>query len=445
MRTRNALLFGFGGLLLLLLVSGLDAVQALAEMRASNQQIRREFVARSKQLEAIRAALYLSGTYVRDYLLEPDPSVADRHRGSLREIRTRIESELRGYEALLRPEQRGPFNILRSELGDYWRSLNPVLAWDAPERRQSGYAFVRDEVFPRRTNMLSIADRIAGVNEQELAAGERRVNDLFSSFRTRLLLVLGATVGMGLILAATSMRLILSLERQTREHLADVTRTRAGLRELSARLVDAQEQERKAISRELHDAVGQSLSAVLFELRNLAAALPRDATGLSEQVDSIRRQVEASVGMLRHMALLLRPSMLDDLGLIPALEWQAREVSRRTGVMVNLAAGELPEDRLSEDQKTCIFRIVQEALNNIVKHADAKSARITVRVNNGAIELTVQDDGKGFDPARQKGLGLVGIEERVVNLDGTVRVESQPGRGTLLTVSLPVAAEVASE
>ena len=436
-RTRNTLLLGFGGLLLLLIVSGLDAVQVLTQMRTSNEQVRREFVVRSKQLDEIRSALYLSGTYVRDYLLEPDPSVADRHRASLRTIRDTIESELRSYQVLLRPEQRAPFNILRNELDYYWRSLDPVLAWDAGRRRQDGYAFLRDQVFPRRTNMLSIADRVGAVNEQELAAGEHRVNDMFARFRNRLLAALGITVALGLLQAAATTRLILRLERQTRQHLDEVTKARADLRELSAKLVDAQEQERKSISRELHDAVGQSLSAVLFELRNLAATLPDKPESLREYVDSIRRQVEVSVGMLRNMALLLRPSMLDDLGLVPALEWQARDVSRRTGILINIAADELPED-LSDDQKTCIFRIVQEALNNVTKHAEARSVRITVRLTGGSIELSVHDDGKGFEVSGHKGLGLIGIQERVGNLSGSLRVESSPGRGTLLAATSPL-------
>ena len=432
-RTRTALLLGFGGLILLLVVSGLDAVQVLGQLRSSNSAIRREFLVRENRLEKIRSELYLSGTYVRDYLLEPDPSAAERHRVSLRHAREQIQSEIQNYRTLLRPEQLGPFNILEKELDSYWWSLNPVMTWDAERRHQNGYAFLRDEVFPRRMNMLSIADRIGAVNEEELTAGEHRVNETFDRFRTRLVAVLAITVILGLLQAAATIRLILRLERKTREHLDEVTRARAELRELSAKLVDAQEQERKAISRELHDAVGQSMSAVLFELRSMTAALPPDSGSLREHVDTVRRLVEGSVSMVRNMALLLRPSMLDDLGLVPALEWQAREVSKRSGIVVNVAAPELPET-LPDPYTTCIYRIVQEALNNIAKHSGARTARITVNVSAGDLELSVQDDGKGFDPARQKGLGLVGIQERVTSLGGLVRVESEPDRGTLLLV-----------
>lgn len=436
-KTRNALLLGFGGLVTLLLLSGLDAVQVISQLRTSSAEVRRQYVLRSKQLEEIRSALYLSGTYVRDYLLEPDASVANHHRSSLNGIHEKISSELHAYGQLLRREQQGPFNILQTELDAYWKSLDPVLSWDARKRRESGYAFLRDEVFPRRTNMLGIANRIATANEADLAAGEQRVNEMFAHLRTRLLGVLAVTVLLGLIQAAVTTRLILRLERQTGKHLQDVSQARAELRDLSAKLVDAQEQERKSISRELHDAIGQPLSAVLLELRNLGAILPVNSDSIREHVEGIRRQIEGTVGMLRHMALLLRPSMLDDLGLIPALEWQARDVSRRTGMLINIAADEVPET-LTDEQRTCIFRIVQEALNNITKHAEAKVVRIAVRAGPTDIDLSIQDDGKGFVVDMHKGLGLVGIQERVTNLGGTFRIESDPGRGTLLAVTVPI-------
>jgi signal transduction histidine kinase len=130
--------------------------------------------------------------------------------------------------------------------------------------------------------------------------------------------------------------------------------------------------------------------------------------------------------------------MLDDLGLLPALEWQARDVSRRTGMLVNVAAGELPDD-LPEEHKTCIFRVVQEALNNIAKHAEARTVRISLNRERDHLLLAVQDDGKGFRVGEQKGLGLIGINERVENLHGRVRVESEPGRGALLEIRLPLA------
>jgi signal transduction histidine kinase len=134
--------------------------------------------------------------------------------------------------------------------------------------------------------------------------------------------------------------------------------------------------------------------------------------------------------------------MLDDLGLVPALEWQAREVSKGWGVWVEVDACSVPED-LPEEHKTCIYRVVQEALHNIVQHAGARKVKVIVRQEQDRLSLAIEDDGRGFDTARQKGMGLVGMEERVRHLGGTFDVHSRPGSGTVLDVSLPLPAAVA--
>jgi signal transduction histidine kinase len=441
--TRNALLLGFGGLLALLVFSGIDAVQVLSQMRTGNSAIRREFLERARRIDEIRSSLYLSGTLVRDYLLEPDPHDAERQRAGLREVRARMDQEMRDYANLLRNAEMGPVNELHTRLDAYWQSLDPVLQWTPEQRRSDGLSFLRNEVFPRRTAMLDLADRIGAVNASELVAGDRRLADLFAGFRNRLLLMLALTVGLGVMLTAATVRQILRLEKQTEYHLDAVTAARAELRELSARLVEAQERERKSISRELHDAVGQSLSAALLELRNMKAVLPPESDAQAN-AENARRLVETSVGMIRNMALLLRPSMLDDLGLLPAVEWHAREVWKRSGLMVNVAASGMTED-LPDAHKTCIYRVVQEALHNVVQHAHATNVRVIIERDAAAVRVSIQDDGQGFDPSRQTGLGLIGLQERVKNLGGAVVVRSEPGRGTMLDVSLPSPPDGASE
>jgi signal transduction histidine kinase len=213
---------------------------------------------------------------------------------------------------------------------------------------------------------------------------------------------------------------------------------RRELEELSARLVEVQEAERRRIARELHDQVGQSLSALLVELGNLKAraAGPPEA---ARHLDVIRSLAEESVRSVRDMALLLRPSMLDDLGLVPALEWQAREVSRRSGMRVTVAAGSVREADVPDEVKTCVYRLVQESLHNCVKHSQAKHVRVAVRQEQAGILLTVQDDGRGFDPRSERGLGLLGMEERVRHLGGALRIESEPEGGTVITASLRTA------
>jgi signal transduction histidine kinase len=159
---------------------------------------------------------------------------------------------------------------------------------------------------------------------------------------------------------------------------------------------------------------------------------------MAAKAGEIKKLIEDSIRVVRNMALLLRPSMLDDLGLVPALQWQAREVSKHSGVWVRVAADQVSEE-LPEEHKTCIYRIVQEALHNIVKHADAHDVKVTVRQEPNRLLLSIQDDGRGFPAQQVKGMGLLGIEERVSYLGGSFAVDSEPGRGTLLSVMLPLA------
>jgi signal transduction histidine kinase len=216
---------------------------------------------------------------------------------------------------------------------------------------------------------------------------------------------------------------------------------RSELRELSARLVQAQEEERRAISRELHDEIGQSLSAVLVGLSNLSATMPAEfRSQLSQQITRLRGLAELSLSAIRNMCLLLRPSMLDDLGLLPALQWHAREITRNRGILVSIASDDINDDVLSDEHKTCVYRITQEALNNACRHASAQNIRVTVRQLATALSVTVQDDGCGFRPSFDRGLGIVGMQERVARLGGTFHIASEPNQGTVIFVTLPLEA-----
>ena len=150
--------------------------------------------------------------------------------------------------------------------------------------------------------------------------------------------------------------------------------------------------------------MGQSLTGVLVEMANLSKLIRAGSPESAAKAAEIKKELEDSISVVRNMALLLRPSMLDDLGLVPALQWQAREVSKRSGVRVQVAAEEVSEE-LPEEHKTCIYRIVQEALHNCVQHAAARNVKVTVRQETGGTALAIEDDGKGFDPEREKGHG----------------------------------------
>lgn len=437
--TRLALTVGFGSLLALMALAGVDALRVLQRFRTDDDAIRQRFLLQNHVLNDIRSEVYVSGTYVRDYLLEPESERAETYRHNLESVRGQMEAALESYRGQLPRAEAQHYTALRSELAQYWQVMEPIFQWTSAERQRSGYAFLRDEVFPRRQNMLSIADRIAEINEQQLNAGNAQEVRLLLNFQTRLLFTLIVTVALGTGMAIFSMSRVLKSEARAQARFEEVAEARRQLTNLSARLVQAQESERRALSRELHDEVGQSLSAVLVELRNLSTGLTsRSETQWRSQVELIRGLVESTVRVVRNMALLLRPSMLDDLGLIPALKWQAREVSKRTSMDVSVTT-DLAADDLPDEHKTCIYRVVQEALHNCSRHSQANTVRIRVHQEPERLTLTIEDDGRGFDVKQVKGLGLLGIEERVTRLGGRCRIQSEPGRGTKLAIELPLA------
>jgi signal transduction histidine kinase len=439
-QTRTLLWIGFGGLLALLAFAGFSALSIVGQIQIRNQSIRSDYVERDRILEQLRSDIYLSGTYVRDFLLEADHSKAEGYRDEFQQTRGRIEGGVQVYGRMLRPEEIAPFRHLSKELSDYFDALKPALRWSAEQRRVLGPPFMREEVLRRRMTMISLANQVGEVNGRQMQNGNKSVERLFEQFRQRLVIDLGLTLSLGVLLAAFSMYSILHLEREMAQRYGEIAQARRELQELSAKIVDAQEQERRNISRELHDEVGQALSALLLGVANLSKAPAIESDhGLRELIQSIRSLGERSVAVVRNMSLLLRPSMLDDLGLIPALQWQAREVSRNAGVRVNVVAEGVGDD-LPEEHKTCIYRIVQEALRNCSRHANAQTVRIQVQQSPGKLILSIQDDGRGFDPARDKGLGLLGIEERVKHLGGFFRATSELGQGTLLSVELPLLA-----
>ncbi|MDQ2777658.1 MAG: MCP four helix bundle domain-containing protein [Acidobacteriota bacterium] len=162
-QTRRLLLLGFGGLLLLLAFTGLNGLAVLTRIRVRNESIRRDYLNRERILEQLRSDICLTGTYARDLLLEPDPTRADVHRKELDTARVRIQSMIGAYAAILRPEERAPFQQFIKEVSAYFESLRPVLQWNAQERRQLGYASMRNSLLPRRI--------VAG---EPAFAGERR-------------------------------------------------------------------------------------------------------------------------------------------------------------------------------------------------------------------------------------------------------------------------------
>ncbi len=428
------LLAGFTGLLVLMTAAGFDAVLALNRLHESSAEVRQRFFSRTRLLDQIRSQIYISGTYLRDYLLAPTPAGAEAQRRRLESLEQESRAALAEYGRDADPGERPLFRELQSEVRSYWTVLDQTLTWSKEQRDRERYAFFYEQMVPRRTAMLQIADRVGEANERAFTTGEEAASATFARFRLESVATLAITLAGGIFVTVLSSVYLLRLEREAAARFRETLRAEAEMKELSARLVRVQEDERRSVARELHDELGQTFSAILMEAANL-----QDAGGSEDvltRLGAIRELAEKGVDATRNMSLLLRPSMLDDFGLAPALNWQARESSRRTGMRVQLLAPDLP-DELPEEQKTCIYRIVQEALNNAARHAHARSVQITVRTEADRIAVSIQDDGAGFDPQRVRGLGLLGMQERVRHLGGTFNIDSSPGRGAVISVMLP--------
>jgi signal transduction histidine kinase len=437
-RIRFLLWIGFGGLLLLMGVIGLSALSFLYQIEIRQEQIRQAYVERERTLEKLRSDIYVSGTYIRDLLLDTDESLAPTHRADFLETRRRITAGIDEYRRLLQREEQEPFQQFNNELNAYWAVLAPALDWNTQQRRERGYSFIKEQVLPRRMNIVSLTDRIQQISERELEASSRQLSDLFSSFRLKLLVMLLLTVAIGLGLAGTTLWRVLELEHESEVRFREVARARAELQQLSAELLSAQESERRRIARELHDEVGQALWAMMLGLGNLGSSLGQNNLAeVRRQLQMLQEMAEKNAAVVRNISLLLRPSMLDDLGLIPALKWLAREVSRTTSLEVEVIAKDLSVD-LPEDHKTCVYRVIQEAIRNSSRHGGARHANISIEHDERELRVAIQDDGKGFEPSQEKGIGMLGMEERVARLGGLFRVHSERGRGTAISFELPL-------
>jgi signal transduction histidine kinase len=236
-----------------------------------------------------------------------------------------------------------------------------------------------------------------------------------------------------------------SLEERVAERTAELADANQRLHHLSVQIINAQEAERKRISQELHDEMGQALTAIIYNLEMSLRDLP---PGLGQTTRE--RLVEAysltlrTLEQVRLLSLDLRPAMLDDLGLVPALRSYVGRYTRRTGMEVAFEAVGM-EEQLSPEMDTALYRIVQEALTNVARHAQARSIRLRLECKASTVAVLVQDDGRGFDVEQKlesnpsdSGVGLIGIEERVHALGGRLSIFSQPGQGTVLSVEMPL-------
>lgn len=431
------LLLGFGALLLLIGILGVGSIRRANQMYDQMLIAQQAYEEVEEALRDLPADLHLTGILVRDYALDPSPTAAPIYKQQLVNEQRRIERDLTRL-SMLSSVQKEKVERLQKEIQAYADSLDPILNWSPQEKYARSFELIRSTL-PKRQAIVDLAQELSTLNAQNLALERQagvRIRDSLQSFVRNLLL---ACLGLGLIVALASTRRIRNSERESRVERERAVGAERQQHRLAMRVVQVQEEERKRISLELHDAVGQMASALGMELGRLESLSQSTRPEFREKLAEVKQMNADVIRALKDLATGLRPAMLDQLGLGPALRSHAREFERRNEIStVVRLQGEL--DAIPEPHRTCIYRIVQEALNNCGRHARAQQVTIALSGAPDRIRLSVQDDGVGFDAAKRSetGLGLIGIAERVRDLSGTLRIDSKRGKGTTLQVELPV-------
>ena len=434
--------FGLG---FLLLIMGLSGVANIQETRRIHQQILavEDTYRRIETLiEGIRSDTSRVAVLRRDRLLNVVTFGTD-YPDQLAELREKIDANV-GQLKTVRPQQGSKaVDRLENALGLYLNAT--AQEFHQEPATQSKLAFIDDGFGSETTPIFAIAEELGKLNEESFESRRRELsasvlnleNDIWETILTGLVL--------GAIIAGASIFRISSLEKETAAHQKATAKAEERLRLLSQQLVSSQEQERKSLSRELHDEIGQLLTALRMELGNVERARGASNGEADPHLEQAKKLAETTLKTTRDIAMGLRPAMLDVLGLGPALEWQAREFSRRYGTPIQLEVdGDLRD--VPDPHRTYLYRIVQEGLTNCARHAQAKHIRVRLEEANGQLAAAVEDDGVGFDQdgGVAYGLGLLGITERVRELSGNVSIQSEPGKGTRIAIVLPLAREGAS-
>jgi PAS domain S-box-containing protein len=229
-----------------------------------------------------------------------------------------------------------------------------------------------------------------------------------------------------------------------RKHMEDaLEQSREQLRQLSAHVEAAREDERARLAREIHDELGGTLTGLKMDVAQLRRTSAGRDPRAAQKLESFARAIDDAVQTVRRLASELRPPVLDDFGLLAAMEWQLREFEQRSGIACQWRSA-VSEVVLSRDDATAVFRVFQESLTNVARHAEATQVTVAVETHAQALKLTISDNGRGIRPEEIVGrgsLGLVGMRERVRLLAGELRIEGREGEGTTVEVSVPLGAK----
>jgi len=436
---RTALALGFCVTLGLWLYTGYAFTRRIEVVQRDAADVASRYTRAQELLSTVRAQVLLSSVRVRDALLNPEPQAQAQYREQIEAAHRIIEMALADYEPVV-AQSGDQVARLRGEVEQFHATSIDVLS-DAAGRNSAAVREVLNRhIVPRREAALAISEEIQTLNRRTFIAQQADIAEIhrIAELQSRRQLGIALVVGLGTLLL-TSLYAG-RLESRLRDQMARDGRMSRELQQMAAKVIGAQEEERRTIARELHDEVGQVLSAIKVELALAQRAIDSGAASAST-LGEAQGITDSALQTVRNLSQLLHPAALDDLGLPAAIEASLRGLERRYRVRAELQQVDLP-NRLPREVELAAYRIVQEGVTNVAKHAQATHCCVRLTQLTDRLLVEVEDNGIGFvedtdRPIVARGLGLISVRERANRLGGTFNILSTPGHGTRLIVSLP--------
>jgi signal transduction histidine kinase len=438
---RAVVFLGFGLVLGLWLFAWYAMTLRIAEVERRTADINARFSTAQETLSEVRMQVLVGAVQLRDALLNPSAERIPDHRQALLETLRGIDSLLSHYVPVAdSPAARTGLQHLREELDGYRSTMLEVLASDNRTWRTEAATLLSHRVTPRRDIVLAVSNGVQSLNRAGYIERQNEIAETYRLAQRELWQLLGLALAIGLAIAFVAAAYADTLDRRIRRQLLkDVALTKE-LQNLSAKLVTAQEEERRLIARELHDEIGQALTAVKVELAHVERVIQGPGSH-GVLLSDVRAITDGALQQVRNLSYLLRPPALDEFGLVAALNSYVTSFNKRHDIHTQVIHKDMSQ-RLSPEMETAVYRIVQEALTNVARHSRASFCTVSLMRSRSSLRVTVEDDGEGFhvgDAALSAGgLGLIGIRERIAHLNGRVFFESTPGRGTSICIELPV-------
>ena len=437
---RTVLLAGFGLMLGLWLFAGYQVTQRVGQAHRNSAGIGTRYQQSQELLASVRAQVLEASVLLRDALLDSDVTAQAQHRQGIEKAYAAIDMRLKQYVPFLdSAAERERVDRLRSEIREFRVASDEVLATDSSRWPTEARTLLR-RFMPKRESAIRISDEVQALNRAAFIDQQQQITQTQAEMQRQVWTVFGAALAISFVIGWFVSRHAASLEsRLTRQNERE-ERIASDLQRLSARLIHAREEEQRRIARELHDDVGQALSAVKVQLAVAERRIERMGATSALLADA-QTSADTALHSVRDLSRLLHPSALDDLGLVAALESLVADFRRRHQIAIDFVH-EGPDRRLHAETERAVYRIVQEGLTNIARHSEATGGTVRLAIDSATVHVRIEDNGVGFDvadverPGKRRGLGLLSIRERVTGLRGDVRIESAAG-SSRIEVDLP--------